>query len=59
MAWGQADGVAEKGLMTPIESADLGEDRSAAVGCGGVVEQKTCEFEKLARLGFGRSVELG
>jgi hypothetical protein len=48
MAWGQADSVAEKGLMTPIESADLGEDRCAVVGCGGVVEQEAGELEELA-----------
>jgi hypothetical protein len=59
MTWGQADSVAEKGLMTPIESADLGEDRCAAVGCGGVVEQEAGKLEELARLRFGRSVELG
>jgi hypothetical protein len=47
MAWGQADSVAEKGLMTPIESADLGEDRRAAVGCGGVVEQEAGKLEEL------------
>jgi hypothetical protein len=40
MAWGQADGVAEEGLMTPVDSADLGQDGSAHVGCGGVVEEK-------------------
>jgi hypothetical protein len=34
--------------MTPIDRADLGQDRSAIVGSGGVVKQMLGELKELA-----------